>query len=326
MNIGIIGTGRIASRFVDTALQGVESSSVYCVYNPRIESAEKFAVKHSIPVYTSDLDIFLENVDAVYIASPHETHYMYSRRALEAGKHVLCEKPLTTRAEDSEELYRLAEEKGLFLMEALWIRFLPLYEKLKTLLAEGAIGEIQSVECQYGFEASGIRRTRKLMPELGGGALMDIGIYNLGFIQMVLGMDPERFETEMEMNEFGTDDYSSLTLHYPGNITVHSVQATDRVMERTAVIRGTKGSIFLPDFQHAVSMTVRPLNGEACEMEFPVEINGFEYEIRETSRLAAAGETKSCIHSPKDSVALMRLMDDIRQVWREKYGEKGYKG
>ncbi len=90
MNIGIIGTGRIASRFVDKALQGVESSSVYCVYNPRIESAEKFAVKHSIPVYTSDLDIFLENVDAVYIASPHETHYMYSRRALEAGKHVLC--------------------------------------------------------------------------------------------------------------------------------------------------------------------------------------------------------------------------------------------
>lgn len=328
MKWGILATGNIAGKFAETVGKMEQEEQIVAVGSRSPERGKEFAETYGIPTYYASYEELLADsqLEAVYVATPNRLHFEDCKRCLEAGKHVLCEKPLTTRAEDSEELYRLAEEKGLFLMEALWIRFLPLYEKLKTLLAEGAIGEIQSVECQYGFEASGIRRTRKLMPELGGGALMDIGIYNLGFIQMVLGMDPERFETEMEMNEFGTDDYSSLTLHYPGNITVHSVQATDRVMERTAVIRGTKGSIFLPDFQHAVSMTVRPLNGEACEMEFPVEINGFEYEIRETSRLAAAGETKSCIHSPKDSVALMRLMDDIRQVWREKYGKKGYKG
>ena len=149
MNIGIIGTGRIASRFVDTALQGVESSSVYCVYNPRIESAEKFAVKHSIPVYTSDLDIFLENVDAVYIASPHETHYMYSRRALEAGKHVLCEKPMALKKSDVKELIELAKKNGLVCMEALKTKYCPGYKALINAAKSGKIGRIVDVEAAF---------------------------------------------------------------------------------------------------------------------------------------------------------------------------------
>ncbi len=328
MKWGILATGNIAGKFAETVGNMEPAEQIAAVGSRSLERGKEFAERYGISTYYSSYEELLadQQVEAVYVATPNRLHFEDCKRCLEAGKHVLCEKPLTTKKEESDELYRLAEEKGLFLMEAFWIRFLPLYDKMRELLAEGVIGKIQKVECQYGFEASGIRRTRKLMPELGGGALMDIGIYNLGFIQMVLKMYPERIETEMELNEFGTDDYSSLTLWYPDHVRVDSVQATDRLIERNAVITGTGGSIFLPDFQHAVKMTVRPADGEEWDVELPVEINGFEYEIREASRCVAEGRSFSRIHSPEDSIALIRLMDEIRQLWRERYTEAGYKG
>lgn len=328
MKWGILATGNIAGKFAQIVGKMEEEEQVVAVGSRSLERGKEFAEKYEISTYYASYEELLADrqVEAVYVATPNRLHFEDCKKCLEAGKHVLCEKPLTTKREESEELYRLAEEKGLFLMEAFWIRFLPLYDKMRELLAKGVIGELQKAECRYGFEASGIRRTRKLTPELGGGALMDIGIYNLGFIQMVLNMVPERIETEMKLNELGTDDYSSLTLWYPGGVRADSVQATDRLIERNAVITGTKGSIFLPDFQHAVKMTVQPLDKEAWDVELPVEINGFEYEIREVSRCVAEGKSFSRIHSPQDSIALIRLMDEIRQIWRERYGENGYRG
>ena len=142
-------------------------------------------------------------------------------------------------------------------MEAFWIWLLPLYDRLREILAAGTIGELKQITCQYGFVASGARKDRKFDSGLGGGALLDIGIYNLGFLRILTGQDPEKVETkEVHINEYGTDDYSRLALTYPGGCKAESVQTIGQELERNARIVGTKGSIFLPDFQHAETMTL----------------------------------------------------------------------
>ena len=242
-------------------------------------------------------------------------HAENTRLCLNAGKHVLCEKPFTTNADEAAALYRLAEEKDLFVMEAFWIRFLPLYEKLLKLIESKEYGELRHVRCDYGFIARGARRERKLKSELGGGALLDIGIYNLGFLHMVMGDDPEAFTSEVRLNEYGTDDFSALQLRYSGGRTAHSVQVIGLQIERQAVLYFDGATVYLPDFQGAYAMTVRPNEGEAYTVECPPDINGFEYEIREASRCVGGGKTHSGVFTPTDSVAVLRLMDEIRASW-----------
>ena len=238
---------------------------------------------------------------------------------LDAGKHVLCEKPFTTGVAQAEELYRLAEEKGLFIMEAFWIRFLPQLQHMMGLIAQGVIGEVRHARCEYGFIAQGARKIRKFNSDLGGGALLDIGIYNLGFLHMVMGQAPVSFESNVHMSEYGTDDFSAVSLTYPGGRSAHAVQAIGMDLGRAAAVFGTRGAIWLPDFQMARTMTVTPYGGQPYEVSLPWEINGFEYQIREVDRCVRAGMNTSDILKPADSLTVLRLMDEIRESWGMKF-------
>lgn len=200
----------------------------------------------------------------------------------------------------------------------MWIDFLPLYAKLRELLAQGAIGELRRVTSQYGFVAQGARRERKFRSELGGGALLDIGIYNLAFLQMLLPPPIAVKTQEVHFTEYGTDDYSKLLLSYPGGCEAEVVQTIGRDLERSAVIEGTAGCVLLPDFQHAREMTVRTAEGDKT-FRFPYDINGFEYQIREVSRCVRQGKTHSDLYSPDRSVALTRQMQEIRESWNMKF-------
>ena len=155
--------------------------------------------------------------------------------------------------------------------------------------------EVRQGSCQYGFVAQGARRERKFRSELGGGALLDIGVYNLGFFQMALGI-PDQVETqEVHFTEYGTDDYSRLCLRWRNGCEAQSVQTIGQELERRAVLEGTKGRIVLPDFQHAETMLLQSGAGEK-ELRFPFAINGFEYQIREVSRcVARAARPALCI-------------------------------
>ena len=194
--------------------------------------------------------------------------------------------------------------------------FLVLYDRLHSILQQGVIGEIKHISCQYGFVATGARKERKFNPALGGGALLDIGIYNLGFLRIVTGNEPQNVETQkVHINEYGTDDYSCLKLTYNDGCTAESVQTIGQELKRNARIEGTKGSIFLPDFQHAETMILEVEGKEPETIECPVDINGFEYEIREVSRCVKLGYCSSDVYTVKDSIALTRLMYDIRMSW-----------
>lgn len=318
MKWGICATGTIARKFASTILEmEKEGQQLVSVGSRSAQNADAFAASYGIPrAYGSYEELLADpDTEAVYIATPNSLHYENTRAALEAGKHVLCEKPFTLTAAQAEELYALAQSKGLFLMEALWIRFLPLYEKLQKLLADGILGEIREVTCDYGFVAAGARRERKFVSGLGGGALLDIGIYTLGFADMILRDYPESFSSTVHFNEYGTDDDSRICLQYPGGRSAVCVQTIGREIPRNAVIRGTLGEIFLPDFQGAEKFELRLPGKDPEVISAPFEINGFEYQIREVSRCVAAGKCASGVYTPQNSIALMRLLEEVRKDW-----------
>ena len=322
MNWGILATGTIAAKFAKTVNE-MRSEGVHLIaVGSRDENkAREFAENYGIEKAYGSYEALAAdpNVDAVYIASPNNLHFENALMCLNAGKHVLCEKPFTVCAKDAELLYRTADEKGIFIMEAFWIRFLPLYEELIKIVKSERFGKLRHARCDYGFIANGKRRERKFLSELGGGALLDIGIYNLGFLRMIMGGDPESFDTEVRFNEYGTDEFSVLQLLYPDGRTAHSLQAIGIQTERRAALFFDGASIYLPDFQGAYSMTVKPVDGDEYTVEFPPDINGFEYQIREVTRSAAAGKTHSDIFTPEDSIATLRLMDEIRERWGMKF-------
>lgn len=319
MKWGILATGTIARKFASTInAMKAEGESLAAVGSRSAESAKAFAAAYEIPVYHDSYEALASDpdVEAVYVATPNSMHFDNCRLCLENGKHVLCEKPFTINAAQAETLYRLADEKGLFILEGLWTCFLPLYSELVRVISSGEIGEVRNITCQYGFIATGARKDRKFNSALGGGALLDIGIYNLGFLQVVTGHNPVSFSTEkVDINEYGTDEYSSVVLKYADGCSAESIQTIGTELERNAVITGTRGRIFLPDFQHAVSMTVEAEGKERRTIELPFDINGFEYEIREASACVKAGRSFSSVYTPEDSIALTRLMYDIRMSW-----------
>ena len=310
MKWGILATGTIAKKFAQTINQMTDETLV-AVGSRNMDHARAFAEQHGIPracdsyaALTADPE-----VEAVYVATPNTLHYDNCRMCLSHGKHVLCEKPFTVHPSQAVELYRLARQQDLLVMEAMWTRMLPMYAEIRRVIDAGTIGEVRHITCQYGFVAEGARKDRKFNSRLGGGALLDIGIYNLGFLQLVTGEVPAEIETaELRINDYGTDEYSRLILKYPGGATAESVQTIGQNLDRTASITGTRGTIELPDFQFAQRMRV---NGETVSM--PFEINGFEYEIREFSRCIR--EKRPPVYTPEDSTALMRLLYSIRRLW-----------
>lgn len=322
MNWGIIATGTIAAKFAKTVnAMSTECEKLVAVGSRDKERAQKFAEEFKIDkAYGTYEELAADpDVDAVYIATPNNMHSDNTMMCLAAGKHVLCEKPFTTSAKYAEMLHRIANSKGLFVMEGFWIRFLPLYEELLKIIASKQFGELRHARCEYGFIAEGARRERKFLSELGGGALLDIGIYCLGFLRMVMGCDPEGFTSEVRFNEYGTDEFSVIQLRYPGGRTAQCLQTIGMQIERQAALYFDNATIYLPDFQGAYSMTVKPVDGEAYEVKLPPEINGFEYQIREVTRSVGAGKTHSDIFRPEDSIAVIRLMDDIRKSWDMKF-------
>ncbi len=320
MNWGIMATATIAKTFARTIMQmsaGQEGETLAAVGSRSMESARAFAAGYGIPrAHASYLDLVNDPaVDAVYIATPNSMHYENAMLCLNAGKHVLCEKPFTTNAEDAEKLYAYAEEKGLLIMEGLWTEFLPAYQKIRELIAGGAIGEVRHVRAEYGFVSRGARKDRKFDSSLAGGALLDVGIYNLGFLKMVFGEMSRDFTTVCHINEYGTDDLSTVQFRYENGASAQIMQSIGIDAGRPAVIYGDQGKIVIPDYQHCKAFRVLTWDGTEEEFLFPFESTGFEYEIRSFSLAAAAGSVKNPEYPPEASLDILRTMDRIRSAW-----------
>ena len=238
LSIGVIGTGRIANRFMpeQTLVSGIEAQAVY---NPNPQSAEAFAKKHELDAY-SNLDAFLEVVDAVYIASPHETHYEYAKKALNAGKHVLCEKPLVFSKEQASELFAIAKEKNLILFEGIKTAYCPGFVQLLNVAQSNVIGEIKYVDaCFTKLEKP---TNRELTDLKYGGSMTELGSYCLLPAVKIFGKEYEDVSFDSIKNDDGLDIFTRISLKYPSGIASLTCGLGVK-SEGRLLIGGTKGYI-----------------------------------------------------------------------------------
>ena len=318
MNFGIIGLGRIAKKFAKT-INEIEGSTLYAVGSRDIIKAEEFKREFNANVaYGSYEELYEDkNIDCIYIATPNSMHFKNAMDALMHGKNVICEKPFTINPSEAEELYNYAKEHNLFIMEALWIEFLPAYKKIKEIINDGIIGNIKELNVSYGFETNPERKKRKFLSELAGGALLDIGIYNLAFIDMILNDYPISFKSEFKLNEYLTDEYSKIEFNYKNNIKALMITKIGEDIKREAYIIGDKGSIYIPDFQQNQEFILKL--DKDIKYSYPFKINGFEYEIEECINSIKNNKNESNIYSSINSIKLMKLLYEIRLSWNMKF-------
>lgn len=317
---GIASTGWIAGDFV-TSLKGLpkDEHQVVAVAARSQESAEKFAQTHSIPKsYEGYINLGKDaEVQVVYIGVLNPQHYEVAMLMLEHGKHVLCEKPFTMNEKQTRKVIDLARSKNLFVMEAIWSRFFPVYQEVRQLLDSGAIGEVKYVSAEFGAPISEVARVKQ--KDLGGSTILDIGVYTLQFQQFVFkGLKPEKVVSAGHLNEDGVDLAASAIFTYPDKkVAVVSCNALVKLPNEGTIV-GTKGTIKIPIFWCPVSYS---LNGELKEI--PLIKNdgkcryhnsvGLAYQAVEVRKQILAGNIESDIMPHEETIQLAAWMDKLRR-------------
>lgn len=312
-NWGIIAPGRIAKRFAE-GLHVIDDARLYAVASSNAQRGQSFAdsVGGAEKVY-DNYQALAEDpaIDGIYIANPHRFHLETARMCLEAGKPVLCEKPLTVTARESEALIALAEEKQVFLMEALWTRFLPVWVQVKQWLDEGLIGEVKVVSSTFGFKIPRDQNDRLLNLDAAGGVLLDMGIYCVAMSQFVMGRDPEVILADGVVGKTGVDERSSAILNYGGPVSVFSSNF-EAMTENDFSISGTKGMIQVsPFFWDNGNARLQTYDGVKKYRRSEFRGNGFEYQTEEAMRCIRKGKLQSDIIPWQDTLGNMRTMDTI---------------
>jgi predicted dehydrogenase len=309
---GIVGTGGIATAFA-TDLERTGSGEVVAVGSRTAASAEAFAERFGARRAHASYDALVRDpdVEAVYVATPHPMHLEPALGAIDAGKAVLVEKPFAMDAGQARAIVSRARERGVFAMEAMWTRFLPHVVAIRALLAEGALGEVVSVSADHGQWFPLDPSHRLFAPELGGGALLDLGVYPVSFASMVLGR-PERIVALVDPAFTGVDGQTSMLFGYAGG--AHAVlTCTSRAKSPTAAtIVGTDGRIEGDGpFYSPSAFTFVPRGGEPRRYEFEHEGIGLRHEADEVARCVRAGLLESPVMPLEETIAIAETMDAV---------------
>jgi predicted dehydrogenase len=309
---GVAGPGSIAAGFAE-AMQQVDGGQIVAVASRSAERAAAFGDKFDIPARYDSYQALADDpdVDIVYVATPHSRHESDTVACLDAGKHVLCEKPFALDATQARHMAEVARRRGLFLMEAIWSRFLPSYRAMTDILREGRIGEPLLVEADFGFRMPVQPDHRLFDRALGGGALLDLGIYPVQLSSLVLG-PVEKVVADGVLGETGVDEHVAAILHHAGS-ALGVVKASIRApLACTARIAGTDGWIALPAFMHCPdALTVQtPAGREQIDASYTG--NGLRFEIEEVHRCLADGLTESPVMTLDETISLATTLDAIR--------------
>lgn len=312
---GILGGGKIAAKFADD-LRLVADASLTAIASRDEQKAAEFAEKFSIPHTFHSYEAMARSpaVDVIYIATPHGFHHEHVMLCLQHKKAVLCEKAFALNVQQAREMISLARQQNVFLMEAFWTKFLPQYQKVLEIILSGTIGEIKWIEADFGFRAPDPPAQRLYDPLLGGGSLLDIGIYPVFLAQSLLGK-PISITASMTAYSTGVDEQCAMTLTFPDGAiaSLSSTFAADTPVE--AVIAGTKGRILLRDrFHNAISRVELVVGKDAPQ---PVEVHreegaGYQFEARHVNACLKKGLTESPIMTHADTLMLMETLDRIR--------------
>jgi len=315
---GILGAGRIARKFAsDFSL--VEDAQLVAVGSRSQESADKFGEEFPVKYRHDSYEALAQNpeVDAIYIATPHNLHYENTLLCLQNNKAVLCEKPFAMNTRQTIEMISLAREKKVFLMEALWTKFHPHYKKMKEMVGDGTLGEIRSVLANFGFIPPEPVPARIFDPELGGGTLMDIGIYNVFMAMSVLGK-PDHIDAVMTPASTGVDETCAVLFRYNNGALAQLFSTFSSNLATEVDICGSKGRIRLTSRFYETSSTVEYYPGRFDTKQIiPVEKEpgfGYQYEARHVNDCLRKGLTESDVVTFADTLLLIETLDKIRET------------
>jgi len=317
---GVASAGKICHDFV-TAVQSIpeKEHEFVAIAARNLSSAQEFASNHDIPkAYGSYAELAKDpNVEVVYVGTINSCHFDIGKIMLESGKHVLMEKPMTLNAKQTKTLIEIARKHKLFLMEAVWSRFLPAYKTFQKLIKNGSIGEVVHVNANFGVPIKEVERIRN--KDIGGGTILDLGIYNLNAVTMVYGGDkPEKIAAIGHLNIEGADIAMSSSLKYSKNRTASVTTSAMAEFPNELVIIGTKGHIKVPSpfwcptsietndkkYEFPLPDTIRPCNF--------VNSSGLRFEAMEVRDCIKKGNLESSVMPLKDSETLAEIMDEIR--------------
>ncbi|MCF2530223.1 Gfo/Idh/MocA family protein [Yinghuangia soli] len=311
---GIAATGGIAATLA-AVIAAEPGMWIAAVGSRSKERAADFAARHGAAAsYGSYAELMADpGVHAVYVATPHAQHREVVELALAAGKAVLCEKPIAATVADAEAMAAQARAAGVFLMEAMWMRFNPLVRRVKELADDGKLGEVRSVHASFGFPFPYDPDHRLWNPELGGGALLDLGVYPVALAQLLLG-SPESVAVAGSLGPSGVDAEAALLMRWPGG--AHALLETSllTLLPMTASVVGTKARAdFAMPFHAATRVTVQPYDGAAAQ-EFVIESadEALAGELREVRDMVRAGRTESPVMPLDDTLAVLRILADAR--------------
>jgi predicted dehydrogenase len=319
---GILGCGKIANKFAsDLALVNDGELSAIGSRNPL--KAESFSqlYKPKFVYHSYEELVTSAEVDAIYVATPHGLHHEHVKLCLLHGKAVLCEKAFSLNLTQAREMVDLARKQKVFLMEAFWTKFLPQYDKVLEIIQSGAIGEIKLIQADFGFKAPEPKAERLFKPELGGGSLLDIGIYPIFLAQSILGK-PTQVHAFITPFESGVDEQCAMTMKFAGGAlaVLSSTFAVDTPVE--ALIAGTEGRIMMRNRFHNALCTLEVVIGKADPETIEVareEGYGYQFEARHVNECLRKGLTESPVMTHADTLMLMETMDRVRKVCGVKY-------
>lgn len=309
---GIVGPGTIANKFA-LAIKNVACAELVAVASRTEENGRAFAERYNIANVFCGYEKMAESelVDAVYIATPHPFHLSCAEMFLNAGKHVLCEKPLCVNADQATQLKKCAEKNGVFLMEAMWMRFLPAIKEAQEIVNRGDIGKVLGIAADFCYTIEPEEDKKLFQGEMAGGSLLDVGVYGLHFASIFLGNAPETI-VALGDTDGGVDLHTNVLLKYKNGAVANVSSAIKLAKPEAAYIYGSKGKIYVPTFYGATELFVNRGNDTNHIVKNCIG-DGFEEEIIEACTCIEKGKLQSDILPLDETIAILKQMDYIRE-------------
>lgn len=311
---GVIGPGKIAAKFAQALTEDGQDQLV-AVASRDSQRGAQFARQFGANRSETDYHalVHASDIDAIYIATPHNFHYQQAKMCLAAGKHLLIEKPMCINAAQVKVLMELAAANGCFMMEALWSRFLPSCQQAMSWLQEGQIGDLQAITSTIGFAFPYPVSHRAFNPELAGGALLDLGVYSVSLSQWFSGSRVKHIQAMAEQGETPVDYLLSANLGYDNGKLAQFVTSVNTQCANQMTLHGSQGQIVIGRMFWAGEAVCLHQGDDVIKRTASHQINGFEYQIREVSRCIEAGQHQSQIMPLADTLHNLQTMDAIRE-------------
>ena len=319
LRVGIIGAGWIAEKAAIT-LKDLEGVTCYAIGSRSLEKAQVFAEKWQIPyAYGSYSELIAdENVDLVYVATPHSHHYDVTKEALENGKPCLVEKAFMANYRQAADVVRLSRERKVFLAEAIWTRYQPAVQMVRQLISEGRIGTPRMITATLGYSMG--NKPRIMRPDLCGGALLDLGVYAINFVRMFCDSPIENMESQCVKSETGMDLTNAISFTFANGMLANVQSSACCVGDNIGVIAGTEGNLIIDNINNPQRIRINKRDRVFVkDLNVPKQITGYEYQFLACKQAIAEGLIEPPQMPLEETLYIMKMMNELRMKWGVKY-------